>query len=69
MPAGHLYADTQQAVRRLALALNGLSMSEDMGADGIAPRKKTQQRRDDMDPKVVPLSQSSVEKLGISKGG
>ena len=35
VPAGHLYVDTQQAGRRLALALNDLSMSEDGGVDGI----------------------------------
>ena len=40
VPAGRLYVDTQQAGRRLALALNDLSMSEDGGVDGIVWGRK-----------------------------
>lgn len=65
MPCGHLGADNQQVMRCLPLALRDLSMSEDVGVDGLALGEKCSRRGVMIDPKVVPPSWGS----GIGKGG
>lgn len=58
MPAGHLHVDTLEAVRCLALTSRDLSVSEDLGVDGVLLGKGRAEKEGDCRPVGVCPSQS-----------
>lgn len=69
MPAGGLNAETQQAVR----LGSGTEGSKYKGGHSSrwnhSEKENAAEKAVTIDPKVVPPSQNSVEKVGISKAG